>query len=509
MEYLFVIGAVFFALAVGSLLGYFARRTIAKKQVGTVEAKLNNLISQAKNEARETLFNAKEKAAQILEEAEKAERERRIQLSKAEDRLSKREQDIEKSQSQLNKKKGDLKNRAQEISKLREELETIQQQQIEQLEKTAQLTQTEAKEELLHKAEEEHKQELFDKIKKLETEQQEELGKKAQSILASAIQRYAGSVASEVTTTTVSLPSDELKGRVIGKEGRNIKALEKLTGVEVLVDDTPGAIVVSSFDPIRRQTAKLALDKLLLDGRIQPARIEEAVVKATEEIHSKIQEAGQATVYDVGVAGLDPRLVNLLGRLRFRVSYGQNVLLHSVEVAHLAGAIASEIGADVNIAKKAGLLHDIGKAVDHEVQGSHVEIGRNILKKFNIDERVITAMQSHHEEYPFLTLESIIVQSADAISGARPGARKDTLEAYLKRLEELEAVANSFSGIEKSYAIQAGREIRVFVKPEEIDDYQAHQLAKQIAQRVQNDLKYPGEIKVSVIREKKVIEYAK
>jgi len=323
------------------------------------------------------------------------------------------------------------------------------------------------------------------------------------------MQRYAASQAGETTSTTVSLPNDELKGRVIGKEGRNIKTLEKLTGVEVLVDDTPGAVVISGFDPIRRQIAKIALEKLLLDGRIQPARIEETVEKARQEISEKIQEAGQATVYDVGVAGLDPQLIKILGRLRFRTSYGQNVLLHSLEVAHLAGAIASELGADVDLAKKAGLFHDIGKAVDHEIQGSHVEIGRRILQKFNISEEVIKAMQSHHEEYPYESTEAVIVQVADAISGARPGARKDTLEAYLKRLEELEKVAASFNGVERAYAIQAGREIRIFVQPEEIDDLSAHRLAKDIAEQIHQELRYPGEIKVNVIRETRAIEYAR
>jgi len=506
---LITVGVVVGGLIVGSVLGYYARQTIAKKQVGTIEAKLNKLITDAKNEAKETLFKAKEKASQVMEETEKIERERQSQLMRQEARLARREQDADRANQQIEKKYNELKIKALNVRKIKEDLEALQQEQIQRLENIAQLSKDEAKVELLAQVEKEHQQVLFEKIKKLENEGLDELNKKAQGILASAIQRYAASVASEITSTTVNLPSDELKGRVIGKEGRNIKTLEKLTGVEVLVDDTPGAIVVSSFDPVRRQVAKLALDKLLLDGRIQPARIEEAVAKASDEIIEKIQEAGQAAVYDVGVAGLDTKLIKLLGRLRFRTSYGQNVLLHSLEVAHLAGGIAAELGADVNVAKKAGLLHDIGKAIDHEVQGSHVEIGKNILKKFNIDERVIEAMQSHHEEYPFSTLESIIVQAADAISGARPGARKDTLEAYLKRLEELENVANSFSGIEKSYAIQAGREIRVFVKPEEVDDIGAYKLAKAVALKIHEELKYPGEIKVTVIRETRAVEYAR
>jgi len=506
---IFYIGIIVGILIVGSVLGYYTRQTIAKKQAGTIEAKLNKLISQARQEAKETLLKAKEKSSKLLEEAKEDERTRYNQLSQRENRVLEKEQSIDQRTNQLNQKKSDLRSKIQRIKKIKGELASLKEEQLSQLEKTASLSQEQAKTELLAKVEREETAVLSERLKRLENEGREELNKKAQEIIALAMQRYAASQASEITSTAVSLPNDELKGRVIGKEGRNIKTLEKLTGVEILVDDTPGAIIVSGFDPIRRQTAKMALEKLLLDGRIQPARIEEAVEKANQEINQKIQEAGQAAVYDVGLVGLDPQLIKILGRLRFRTSYGQNVLLHSLEVAHLAGAIASELGADVDLAKKAGLLHDIGKSVDHEVQGSHVEIGRRILQKFNIGQEVIKAMQSHHEEYPFESIEAIIVQVADAISGARPGARKDTLEAYLKRLEELEKVAASFKGVEKSYAIQAGREIRVFVQPEEIDDLAAHNLAKNVAEQIQQDLKYPGEIKVNVIRETRAIEYAR
>ena len=378
-----------------------------------------------------------------------------------------------------------------------------------ELERVAKLSQEEAKTELLAQVEKEHQEALAKQIQHLEEEGKEELDKRARNILALAMQRYGASQAAEITTSSVNLPSDDLKGRIIGKEGRNIKTLEKLTGVEVIVDDTPGAIVISAFDPIRRQIAKIALEKLMADGRIQPARIEDAVEKAKEEIAEKIQQAGDAVVYDTGVTGLDPRLIRILGRLSFRTSYGQNVLLHSMEVAHLSAAIAAEVGADETLAKKAGLLHDIGKAITHEVEGSHVEIGKMILQKFNVSEEVIRAMQAHHEEYPYESVESIIVQVADQISGARPGARKDTLEAYLKRLEELEKVANSFEGIEKSYAIQAGREIRIFVQPDKLDDLQARKIAKQIADKIQQELDYPGEIKVTVIRETRTVEYAR
>jgi len=503
------IGTIVGTLVVGSILGYYTRQTIAKKQAGTIEAKLNKLVSQAKEEAKETLLRAKEKVNQISEEVKTDERERQKQLGRLEERLIKKEQNIEQKDNQLEADYVNFKIKVQKVKKIKENLFNLKEEQLSKLEKIANLSQEQAMAELLSNVEKEHQQVLIERLKRLEEEGKEELNKKAQKITALAMQRYAASQVSEITSTAVDLPNDDLKGRIIGKEGRNIKTLEKLTGVEILIDDTPGAIIVSGFDPIRRQIAKIALEKLLLDGRIQPARIEEAVVKANQEISEKIQEAGQAAVYDVGLAGLNPQLIKVLGRLRFRTSYGQNVLLHSLEVAHLAGAIASELGANVDLAKKAGLFHDIGKAVDHEIQGSHVEIGKRILKKFDIDEEVITAMQAHHEEYPYESLEAIIVQVADTISGARPGARKDTLEAYLKRLEELENVANSFKGVEKAYAIQAGREIRVFVQPEEIDDTAAHKLAKEIAGQIQQELKYPGEIKVNVIREMRTVEYAR
>lgn len=503
------IGIIVGSLVIGSILGYYTRQTIAKKQAGTIEAKLNKLIKDAKNEAEEMLFRAKEKAGKILEEIKREEIIRQKQQFQTEERLIKKEQQLDLKNSQLEQEYGKFKLKIQKVRKIKEELTGLKDEQIKKLEKISNLTQERAKEELLSIAEKDHQQALAERIQRLEREGKEELNKKAQAILALAMQRYAASQSSEITTTSVELPNDELKGRIIGKEGRNIKTLEKLTGVEILVDETPGMVVISGFDPIRRQVAKLALDRLLPDGRIQPARIEEMVEKAREEISEKIKEAGEAAVYDVGIAGLDPQLIRVLGRLRFRTSYGQNMLLHSLEVAHLAGTIASELGANVGIAKKAGLFHDIGKAVDHEIQGSHVEIGRKILKKFNIENEVIIAMQSHHEEYPYESLEAVIIQVADAISSARPGARKDTVEAYLKRLESLENIANSFNGVEKAYAIQAGREVRVFVQPDRINDLEAHNLAKRIAEQIHQELRYPGEIKVNVIRETRVTEYAR
>jgi len=509
MDYLGYLAAFFVALAVGSFLGYWARQTIAKKQLGSAESKLNKLSEEAKNEAKETLLKAKERAMQIIEEAEKQERERKQQLIKMEERMEKREENLDRKTDETEKKYQELTDKIERVKQIKQELENFSQTQKEKLEKIAAMSQEEAKKELLAMTEKDYAQVLVERIKKLEDDGREELEKRARDIITLAMQRFAASQAAEISTTSVDLPSDDLKGRIIGKEGRNIKTLEKLTGVEVIVDDTPGAIVISGFDPVRRQVAKLALEKLMADGRIQPARIEEAVEKAKEEIGAKIQEAGEAAAYDTGVAGLDPKLVKILGRLRFRTSYGQNVLLHSVEVAHLASAIASEVGADPVLAKKAGLLHDIGKAIDHEVQGSHTEIGKTILEKFNISPEIVKAVVSHHEEYPHESAESVIVEVADAISSARPGARKDTLEAYLKRLEELEKIANSFEGVEKSFAIQAGREIRVFVQPEKMDDLQSHKLARDIADKIQEELKYPGEIKVNVIRETRVVEYAR
>jgi len=497
------------ALVAGSFLGYVTRQGIAKKQAGSLEARLGKMSEEAKRGAKDLIIEAKDKAIKILEEAKREQKEREQQIMRLEDRLERKEQILDNKTQDLEKKQTEILEKAEKIKEIKEQISHVQEQKLAELEKIAKLSQGEAKEELLRQVEKEFGKDLIERIDKLEKEGKEELEKKARNILTYAMQRYSASQSAEVTTSSISLPSDELKGRIIGKEGRNIKTLEKLTGVEVIVDDTPGAIIISAFDPIRRQIAKMALEKLMSDGRIQPARIEEAVEKAKEELNEKVFEAGKAAAFDTGVAGLDPKLVRILGRLSFRTSYGQNVLLHSLEVAHLAASIAAEVGADVNLVKKAGLLHDIGKAVTHEVQGSHVEIGKMILQKFNISEDIIKAIQSHHEEYPYESIEAVIVQVADQISGARPGARKDTLEAYLKRLEELEKVANSFEGVEKSYAIQAGREIRVFVQPEKMDDMQAKRMAKQIAEKVHQELQYPGEIKVTVIREMRAIEYAR
>lgn len=496
-------------LAIGGVLGYIVRKKIAKIQLGTLESKLDKLVEESKVEAKGIILAAKEDAVKVLEQARDESKEREAQIAKQEERIAHREDTIERRGSEYDRLEKELAAKAEKIKLIKEEAERIKAEQALELEKIAGLTRDQAKSELFAVVEEQQKDDLIQKIRRLEKEGKEQFEKKANAILATVIQRYASSQVSEVTTTTVSIPSDEMKGKIIGREGRNIRTLERLTGAEIIVDDTPGTIVISCFDPVRRHVCRLALEKLVSDGRIQPARIEEAVEKAKVDINTKIKEAGEAAVYDVGIVGMDPRLVTLLGRLHYRTSYGQNVLLHSIEMAHIAGMLAEELGADVQVAKAGALFHDIGKAIDHEVQGTHVEIGRKILGKFNVDRRIVQAMQSHHEEYPYETLESVIVQTSDQISGGRPGARRGTMETYIRRLEELEAIANSFPGVEKAYAISAGREVRVFVTPDKINDLEARKLARNIADRIEKELKYPGEIKINVIRETRVLEFAR
>jgi ribonuclease Y len=498
-----------FLLAAGSVAGYLGRQMLAKKQLHTAEGKATKTVEEAEKKSQEIVIEAKNKAVNILEEAKKKEQERENQILRQEERLDKREENLDRKMEEIERGRVALEKKAEEIRQIKKDVEETRKQELKRLEKIAGLSKEAAKKILLQLTEEESKEMVVKKIKELESYGREELDKKARDIMTMAIQKYAGSHAAEVTTSIVNIQSDEVKGRIIGREGRNIKALERLTGIEIIVDDTPEAIVISGFDPIRREIAKIALEKLIGDGRIHPTKIEEAVEFAKGEINNKIREAGEAAAYDVGVAGLDPKLVHILGRLRYRTSFGQNALLHSLEVAHLSGALAAELGADVPLAKKAGLLHDIGKAIDHEVQGTHIEIGIKILEKFGIGKDIINAMKSHHEDYPFESPESIIISAADAISASRPGARKDTLENYLKRLGELEGVANSFPEVEKTYAIQAGREIRVFVRPDKIDDLGAIKLTRAIADKIEKELKYPGEIKVNVIREVRVTEYAR
>lgn len=493
----------------GAGAGYLIRQKIAKKQLSSAENKIDKLLEEANEKSQNILREAKTKAEKIVEDEKKNEQLSRAQILRQIDRLEIKENLLEKKTAENEREKNKILEKVNELKNIKLSIEQVKQDQVKTLERLAGFSSEEAKNLLLKKVEKEEAQALAEKIKKLETENQEELSKKAYNILTTAIQRVSIPQVVEGTVSSVSIPNDEMKGRIIGREGRNIRSLEKMTGVEIIIDDTPEAITISSFSLIRQQIAKIALEKLIVDGRINPANIEDSVATAKTEILLKIKEAGEAAAYDTGVAGLDPKLIHLLGRLKFRTSYGQNVLLHSVEVAHLSAAIAGEIGANVALAKRAGLLHDIGKAIDHEIEGSHIELGKTILKKFNVSEEVIKTMQSHHEDYPFESVEGIIVHVADAISASRPGARKDSLENYLKRLGDLEAIAIEIPEVEKAYAIQAGREIRIFVKPEKIDDLGAIKLSRSIADKIEERLDYPGEIKVTVTRETKAIEYAR
>jgi ribonucrease Y len=498
-----------FAGLIGIGVGYFLRILVALGKKGSVELETKKMLLDAKEEAKFITDKAEVKADEILEKSSLELKEKEEKLKKTEDRLIKKEELLDKRQLDIDTETEGIKEKIAEIKKIKEKVEESEAQKQKDLERISGLTADQARAELLSSLERKFEEDITVRLHKLEESGRERLEKKAQDILVTSIHRLGNSVAADVLSTSVALPSDDVKGKIIGKEGRNIKAFERITGVEVIVDDTPGAILISSFDPVRRQVARAALEHLIADGRIQPAKIEEEVEKAKQEINKIVKEKGEKAAYECGVFNLDPRIIAILGRLHFRTSYGQNVLQHSIEMAHIAGMIAEEVGVNVAIAKAGALLHDIGKAVDHEVPGTHVEIGRRILQKFGADERIIQAMQSHHEEYPYETPESIIVQVADAISGGRPGARRDTVENYLKRLADLEAIANAHTGVEKSYALQAGREVRVFVKPAEVTDIEARNMAREIAIKIENDLKYPGEIKVSVIRESRSIEFAR
>ncbi len=490
-------------------MGYLVRQYLAKKQLNTAEAQAASILEKAEKEVQTLTLDAKNQAIQILEDAKKEESKRFEKLHSQEDRIEKKELAIEEQNQEIDAEKRRLMEKAEQIKEIQKETEEIREQEAGKLSEIATLSKEQAVEELLRLVEEESKEALVKRMTRLEHDSNEELERRSLNIMATIIHKYSRSHVSEFTTTTVSIPSDEVKGKIIGKEGRNIRALEKETGVEMIVDDTPESVIISGFDPVRREIARIALEKLVSDGRIHPARIEEAVEEAKKELDQKVKEAGDAAAFDAGIPGLHPKLLYILGRLRYRYSYKQNVLLHSLEVSYLAGALAAELGADVSCAKKAGLLHDIGKAVDHEIEGTHVKIGMRILEKFGVGQDVIDAMKCHHDEYPHQTIEAFIVTAADALSAARPGARKETAEKYIKRLQELEALINTFPEVEKSYAIQAGREVRIFVNPEKTDDYGAMKLARDIAKKIQEELKFPGEIKVNVFRETRAVEYAR
>lgn len=496
------------ALGAGVAGGYiYRKREIEAKNKDTYE-KGEQLLQQAQNKAKEILFEAKNDALKQLDKIKAEEEKKREQLDKMEERLVQREELLTQKLQSSEQMKMDLENKINSLKQLREEVQKVHDMQALELEKVAALSREEAKVLLFKQVEEDSKAEIVEHIQRSERELMDKAKEKAKFILADAIQKYAAETATESTATVISLPADDMKGRIIGREGRNINTFEEVTGIDVIVDDTPGSIIISGFDLVRRYVAKVALEKLISDGRIHPARIEETVEKAREEVNNMIKELGEKAAYETGVAGLHPNLIKLLGRLKFRTSYGQNVLKHSMEVSFLAANIASELGADVNVCRKAGLLHDIGKAVDHEIQGHHAHIGRDIGKKFGLPENVIHAIEAHHDDPMPKTVEAMIVHAANGISNARPGASKENLDAYIKRLEELENTANSFEGVNRCYAVQAGAEVRVFVYSDIVDDLGAVKLSHDIARKIERDLQYPGQVKVSVFRETRAEEFA-
>jgi ribonuclease Y len=497
------------AVLIGFAAGYLLRRFWATKKLGSVEERVKKLREEAETQAKEIVLEAKDKAASLLVELKNEERERKREIDVLESRLLRREESLEKKLNALSTEERGLKAKDEVIKEREAKLKSREDDIQSQLEIIGKLSSAEAKEELFRQIKEKYSEDFARFIEKIDKENRDEVEKRATDIITTALQRYARSQVSEITTTVYPLADEELKGKIIGREGRNIRSLERATGVEFVIDETPDSVVISSFDPYRREVARLALDKLIKDGRIQPAKIEEKVEEAKEELQKRTQEIGEAAAQDVGVFDLPREILQLLGRLHFRTSYGQNVLTHSLEMAHISGMIAGELGLDVDVAKRGALLHDVGKAIDHEVEGTHVELGRKILKKYGIDDRIIGAMQSHHEDYPYASPEAYVVAAADVLSAARPGARRGTLETYIKRLADLEKIAMEFPGVKNAYAVSAGRELRVFVVPEKVDDFRALELAREIANRIQSELKYPGEIKVNVIREIRAVEYAK
>ena len=502
------------ALCIAAFFGGVAyRKKIAEAKLGDAEKQAEEIIAAAKKEAetkkKETLLSAKEEIHKNRTEFDKELKDRRFEISRQERRIEQKEANLDKKTDALDKKDEKLNQKIKELDVLTEETKKTKQQQLEMLEKISGLSVDEAKDYLLKNVEDEVRHESAIMIKNIVDEAKEEADKKAKNIISTAIQKCAADHVAEATVTVVSLPNDEMKGRIIGREGRNIRTLETLTGIDLIIDDTPEAVVLSGFDPIRREIARVALEKLIVDGRIHPARIEEMVEKARKEVEAIIKQEGEQATFDTGVHGLHPEIIRLLGKLKYRTSYGQNVLKHSIEVSNLAGIMAGELGTDVKLAKRAGLLHDIGKAMDHEIEGSHIEIGVDIAKKHKECAEVINAIASHHGDTEPTSIVACIVQACDAISAARPGARRENLETYIKRLEALEEIANSFDGVEKSFAIQAGREIRIIVKPENVKEDETILVARDIVKRIESELEYPGQIKVNVIRETRAVEYAK
>ncbi len=515
-----LIGAIVVVGAGAFLIGYFLNKKRTEKKVGEVSQRIQIMLDEAENECKalkkEAILEAKEQDLKLRNEFERESREKKAELAKSEQRLLQKEDNLDKKEDALQKRSDQLEqqqknlvNRENEIKKMQEKVNHQHELMVQELEKVAQLTKEEAKKILIDNILEDARHDAAVQVRNIEQEAKDEADAEAKKIISLAIQRCASDQASELTVSVVPLPNDDMKARIIGREGRNIRALENATGVELIIDDTPEVVIVSGFDPVRREVARISLEKLIGDGRIHPARIEETVEKVRKELDVQIKENGEAAAFEVGVFGLHPEIIKLLGRLRYRTSYGQNVYKHSIEVAQLAGLMASELGLDVNLAKRAGLLHDIGKAVDHEQEGTHIQIGADLAKKYKENVNVVNAIMAHHGDVEPKTVEAVLVQASDAISGARPGARRETSTNYVKRLEQLEGIASSFKGVDKSYAIQAGREVRVIVKPEQIDDSQAMFLAKDIAKKIEQELEYPGQIKVNVIREFRSVEYAK
>ena len=507
-----LIGAVV-GIAVGALLGFLYRKKVGEAKIGSAELEAKRIREEAEKNAenlkKEAELGAKEEILRQRNEAERELKERRAEISRQERRITQKEDLLDKKTETMERKSEQLDRKMKESDDVREQIKEVLQQHLEMLEKISGYTAEEAKDELISRVETDARHEIAQRLIELEEQFRDEADAKAKNILSLAIQRYAADHVSEATISVVNLPSEDMKGRIIGREGRNIQKLETLTGVELIIDDTPEAITLSGFDPVRREVARLALEKLITDGRIHPARIEEMVEKAQKEVDLSVKQAGEKAVFEVGVRGINPELVRLLGRLRYRTSYGQNVLQHSVEVAFLAGMMADELGVDSTMARRAGLLHDIGKAFPHDVEGSHVEIGVNAVKKYKENKDIIHAIEAHHGDVEAKTIIAVLVQAADAISAARPGARREDMENYIKRLEKLEEIALSFGGVEKAYAIQAGRELRVLVKPEDVNDDGMQIIARDMAAKIKEDVKYPGQIKIHVIRESRAVDYAK
>ncbi|MBR0206252.1 MAG: ribonuclease Y [Clostridia bacterium] len=513
MHWWFLIPAVLLGAIIGVVIGYVYRKNVAEAKIAKAEDAVRTLLDDAQKRAeeirKEKELEAKEEIIKLRTEAEKENRDRRNELQRTERRLFQWEETLDKKIEAVEAREQALNQRIAKVDQREAKVEELVQAQEQELERISGLTVDAAKEMLLQRVEEEARHDAAILLRDIEQKTKEEADRKARNIVTLAIQRCAADHVAEATVSVVPLPNDEMKGRIIGREGRNIRALETATGVDLIIDDTPEAVILSAFDPVRREIARIALEKLIMDGRIHPARIEEMVEKAKKEVSNQIREAGEAAVLEVGVHGLHHELIRYLGRMKYRTSYGQNVLNHSIEVAHLAGIMAAEVGANVALATRAGLLHDIGKSIDHEVEGSHVEIGADLAKKYRENNQVIHCIMAHHNDVEPQTLEAVLVQAADAISAARPGARRETLETYIKRLEKLEEIANSFDGVDNSYAIQAGREVRIIVKPDKVSDADTVLLAKDIAKRIENEMEYPGQIKVNVIRETRTMELAK